>query len=128
MENDPKSNGTLKTDQIRAKIEALKREVRAIEARETREAKSKADRAHHRRVYMVGELFVVGAEMNPDLNDLIKAMVASVYVTPADRALWGLPPVPAGPAATSARDRLGSRRLHGKPPDHVPATGLGRYL
>lgn len=107
MKTEAKSTITPKAAQIRAKIETLKREVRAIEARETRQAKAEAERAHRRRVFMVGELFVIGAEMNPELNDMIKAMVASVYVSANDRALWGLPPVPAD-AAGAEHDKGGS--------------------
>lgn len=93
MNHDLKSEGSAKAEKIRAKIDALKREVRAIEAQQIRKAKAEAAAAYRRRVFMVGELFVVGAEMHPELNDLIKAMVASVYLSPKDRALWGLPPI-----------------------------------
>lgn len=99
MNTEKHSTATPKAAQIRAKIDALKREVRTIEARQTRKAKTIADREHCRRAFMVGELFVVGAEKNPELKALITGMVASVYTSPADRALWGLAPVQTTQAA-----------------------------
>lgn len=82
-----------KADQLRAKIEILKKEARRQEATERREVKDAADRAHRRRVFQIGEIFVKGALINDDLLAQLTAMVDQVYTTDADRALWGLPPL-----------------------------------
>lgn len=83
---------------LRKKLDALKAQVRAIEAKERREVKDQARKARQRRIFMIGEIFVVGAESEPEIAKLITGIIDTTYDGAADRALWGLPPRTPTPA------------------------------
>ena len=81
-----------KAEQLRNRIKALRAEVRAMEAKETRKAKDLARRQHARRCYMVGEIYVQRATQDPEFRARLIPTIDKAYAGDADRALWGLPP------------------------------------
>lgn len=97
MDTKPEPMG--KADQLRARIKALRAEVRAMEAKEARKAKDLAKKEHARRCYMIGEIYVNRAAKDPEFRARLIPAIDNAYDGDADRALWGLPPRSKKPAA-----------------------------